>query len=112
MSSTDAIQTLLTASDIPLSGPGATATEFFTLLKCALGDEDAGIRDAGGLIAMALREKARGWLTQEDLIVLLEGQRDIARLRANNAEIALRNRIQSITIRLLDIILASLIAAL
>lgn len=112
MSSTEVLQTLLTASDTPLSGPGAAATEFVSLLKLALDDEDAGIRDAGELIAIALREKARGWLTQEDLIVLLEGQRDIARLRANNAEIALRNRIQSITVRLLDITLASLIAAL
>lgn len=106
------LNTLLTTATEQPAGLGAAATEFITLLHLATRDEDAGIRDAGTLIAQALREKARGWLTQEDLIMLLEGQRDIARLRANNAEIALRSRIQSIVIRLLDITLATLVAAL
>ena len=104
--------TLVTNAKEQPASLGTAATEFFTLLDLATRDEDAGIRDAGTLIALALREKARGWLPQDDLIVLLEGQRDIARLRANNAEIALRSRIQSIVIRLLDLALATLIAAL
>ncbi len=46
------------------------------------------------------------------MIILLEGQRDLARLRANNAQIALDSRIRSTVIRLIDIALALLVGAL
>ncbi|SUH05767.1 membrane protein [Salmonella enterica subsp. enterica] len=46
------------------------------------------------------------------MIILLEGQRDLARLRANNAQIALGSRIRSTVIRLIDIALALLVGAL
>ncbi|KNC12986.1 membrane protein [Klebsiella sp. RIT-PI-d] len=108
----DSLNTLLTPDAPQPAGFGAAAAEFITLLDTAMYDEDEGIRKAGSLIVLALREKERGWLTDDDLRVLLEGQRDIARLRANNAEIPLRSRIQSVVIRLIDITLASLIAAL
>lgn len=108
----DSLNTLLTPDAPQSAGLGAAAAEFITLLDTAMRDEDEGIREAGSLIALALREKERGWLTDDDLRVLLEGQRDIASLRANNAEITLRSRIQSVVIRLIDMTLASLIAAL
>ncbi|EAR6126211.1 hypothetical protein HUO65_003084 [Salmonella enterica] len=50
--------------------------------------------------------------SDDDMIVLLEGQRDLARLRANNAQIALGSRIRSTVIRLIDIALALLVGAL
>ncbi|EOX6342811.1 hypothetical protein ACPUUS_004238 [Salmonella enterica subsp. enterica serovar Barranquilla] len=50
--------------------------------------------------------------SDDDMIILLEGQRDLARLRANNAQIALDSRIRSTVIRLIDIALALLVGAL
>lgn len=86
--------------------------EFVSLVHQSLLDEDDGIRDSGRLIAMAIREKANGWLEQEDMILLLEAQRDIAHIRANNAQIALNQRIQALVIRLIDITLMSLTGVL
>ncbi|TGE11593.1 hypothetical protein C9F07_05895, partial [Salmonella enterica subsp. enterica serovar Poona] len=74
--------------------------------------EETGIREAAAFIARALQEHARGWLDDDDMIILLEGQRDLARLRANNAQIALGSRIRSTVIRLIDIALALLVGAL
>ncbi len=59
-----------------------------------------------------LQQCPRGWLDDDDMIILLEGQRDLARLRANNAQIALGSRIRSTVIRLIDIALALLVGAL
>jgi hypothetical protein len=56
-----------------------TRTELISLFAQAQQDEDEGIRDASKLVALALREKARGWLEQEDIAILLQGQRDMAR---------------------------------
>ncbi|EJV4256698.1 hypothetical protein N6D31_004533, partial [Salmonella enterica] len=69
-------------------------------------------RESAAFIARALQEHARGWLDDDDMIILLEGQRDLARLRANNAQIALGSRIRSAVIRLIDIALALLVGAL
>lgn len=103
---------LLAKSDTQQQMKTPVAAEFMTLMSLALRDEDDGIRSTGSLVAEALREKARGWLAQEDIVILLEGQRDIARIRANNAQIALRNRIQSIVIRMIDLALISLLGIL
>jgi len=52
-----------------------------------------------------VQEKTRGWLTHDDLALLLQGQRDIARIRANNAHIAMQTRLQSTLLRLIDMAL-------
>ncbi|VDZ70222.1 Putative inner membrane protein [Klebsiella aerogenes] len=53
-------------------------------------------------------KKAQGWLTEDDLRLLLEGQRDIARIRANNQSIARQAQLQATLLRLLDITLLAL----
>ena len=83
--------------------------EWIQLMKAVVNDEDSGIRNAGTLTLRALEEQARGWLTQDDLILLLEGQRDIARIRANNERIAMQTHLQSTLLRLLDITLLALL---
>lgn len=55
-----------------------------------------------------MQEKTRGWLTHDDLALLLQGQRDIARIRANNQSIARQAQLQATLLRLLDITLLAL----
>lgn len=83
--------------------------EWIQLMKAVVNDDDSGIRNAGTLTLRALEEQARGWLTQDDLILLLEGQRDIARIRANNERIAMQTHLQSTLLRLLDMTLLALL---
>lgn len=83
--------------------------EWMQLMKAVVNDDDSGIRNAGTLTLRALEEQARGWLTQDDLILLLEGQRDIARIRANNERIAMQTHLQSTLLRLLDMTLLALL---
>ena len=64
-----------------VTGAGVNTAEWRQLMEAIVNDEDSGIRDAGMLTLQALQEKARGWLSQDDLILLLEGQRDIASIR-------------------------------
>ncbi|MFP8757483.1 hypothetical protein ACLH2F_17135 [Klebsiella grimontii] len=52
-----------------------------------------------------MQEKTRGWLTHDDLALLLQGQRDIACIRANNAHIAMQTHLQSTLLRLIDMAL-------
>lgn len=85
--------------------------EFQRLLSQARQDDDPGIREASTFIARMLEEKARGWLDEEDIVILLEGQREMALLRANNAQIALRSRIQTTLIHLIDLALSTLLKA-
>lgn len=61
-----------------VTGAGVNTAEWLQLMEAIVNDEDSGIRDAGMLTLQAFQEKARGWLSQDDLILLLEGQRDIA----------------------------------
>lgn len=58
--------------------------------------------------ATGIAAKAQGWLTEDDLRLLLEGQRDIARIRANNQSIARQAQLQATLLRLLDITLLAL----
>lgn len=83
--------------------------EWMQLMKAVVNDDDSGIRNAGTLTLRALEEQARGWLTQDDLILLLEGQRDIARIRANNERIAMQTHLQSTLLRLLNMTLLALL---
>lgn len=91
------------------TGPGMNTAEWLRLMDAIVNDDDRDIRDAGVLTLQALREKARGWLTEDDLILLLEGQRDIARIRANNEDIAMQTHLQATLLRLLDITLLALL---
>ncbi|CBG90341.1 hypothetical protein [Citrobacter rodentium] len=87
------------------------AFEFTRLLEQARQDDDAGIRETSAFIARILQEKACGWLDLEDVVILLEGQREMALIRANNAQIALRSRIHATLIRLIDLALTTLLKA-
>ncbi|MDM4210767.1 hypothetical protein [Klebsiella spallanzanii] len=90
-------------------GTGVNTTEWLQLIKEIVNDDDSDIRDAGTLTLQALQENARGWLTQDDLILLLQGQRDIASIRANNERIAMQTHLQSTLLRLFDITLLALL---
>ena len=48
-------------------------------------------------------------LSQDDLILLLQGQRDIASIRANNEQIAMQAHLQSTLLRLFDVTLLALL---
>ncbi|EAB4060523.1 hypothetical protein FQO85_19830 [Salmonella enterica] len=111
MMSINEIRNLLTAARTEHPLASSAFAEFIQTYKQAREDSDDGIRESAAFIARALQEHARGWL-DDDMIILLEGQRDLARLRANNAQIALGSRIRSTVIRLIDIALASLVGKL
>ena len=89
-----------------LTGAGVNTAEWLQLMHAIVNDEDSDIRDAGML---TLQEKARGWLSQDDLILLLQGQRDIASIRANNEQIAMQAHLQSTLLRLFDVTLLALL---
>lgn len=112
MASINEMRNLLIAVRAEHPIASSAIAEFTQTYKQAREDSDDGIRESAAFIARALQEHARGWLDDDDMIILLEGQRDLARLRANNAQIALGNRIRSTVIRLIDIALASLVGAL
>lgn len=92
-----------------LAGAGVNTAEWLQLMHAIVNDEDSDIRDAGMLTLQALQEKARGWLSQDDLILLLQGQRDIASIRANNEQIAMQAHLQSTLLRLFDVTLLALL---
>ncbi|EGL9574674.1 hypothetical protein IMA90_003854 [Salmonella enterica] len=108
MASINEIHYLMTTARAEHPVASSAIAEFIQAYKQA----DDGIRESAAFIARALQEHARGWLDDDDMIILLEGQRDLARLRANNAQIALGSRIRSTVIRLIDIALALLVGAL
>ncbi|EIT6050883.1 hypothetical protein L2O74_004636 [Salmonella enterica] len=111
MASINEIHNLMTTARAEHPVASSAIAEFIQTYKQAREDNDA-IRESAAFIARALQEHARGWLDDDDMIILLEGQRDLARLRANNAQIALGSRIRSTVIRLIDIALALLVGAL
>ncbi|EBW4356713.1 hypothetical protein FZ342_24030 [Salmonella enterica] len=112
MASINEIHYLMTTTRAEHPVASSAIAEFIQAYKQAREDSDDGIRESAAFIARALQEHARGWLDDDDMIILLEGQRDLARLRANNAQIALGSRIRSTVIRLIDIALALLVGAL
>ncbi|EAB9629440.1 TPA: hypothetical protein H2V56_002926 [Salmonella enterica] len=112
MASINEIHYLMTTARAERPVASSAIAEFIQAYKQAREDSDDGIRESAAFIARALQEHARGWLDDDDMIILLEGQRDLARLRANNAQIALGSRIRSTVIRLIDIALALLVGAL
>ncbi|ECG9437604.1 hypothetical protein HUG94_001855 [Salmonella enterica] len=112
MASINEIHNLMTTARAEHPVASSAIAEFIQAYKQAREDSDDGIRESAAFIARALQEHARGWLDDDDMIILLERQRDLARLRANNAQIALDSRIRSTVIRLIDIALALLVGAL
>lgn len=112
MASINEIHYLMTTARAEHPVASSAIAEFIQAYKQAREDSDDGIRESAAFIARALQEHARGWLDDDDMIILLEGQRDLARLRANNAQIALGSRIRSTVIRLIDIALALLVGAI
>lgn len=112
MASINEIHNLMTTARAEHPVASSAIAEFIQTYKQAREDSDDAIRESAAFIARALQEHARGWLDDDDMIILLEGQRDLARLRANNAQIALGSRIRSTVIRLIDIALALLVGAL
>lgn len=103
MASINEIHYLITTAQAEHPVASSAIAEFIQTYKQAREDSDDAIRESAAFIARALQEHARGWLDDDDMIILLEGQRDLARLRANNAQIALGSRIRSTVIRLIDI---------
>ncbi len=103
MASINEIHYLMTTARAEHPVASSAIAEFIRAYKQAREDSDDGIRESAAFIARALQEHARGWLDDDDMIILLEGQRDLAGLRANNAQIALGSRIRSTVIRLIDI---------
>lgn len=98
MASINEIHYLMTTARAEHPVASSAVAEFIQAYKQAREDSDDGIRESAAFIARALQEHARGWLDDDDMIILLEGQRDLARLRANNAQIALGSRIRSTVI--------------
>ncbi|WP_213796585.1 hypothetical protein [Klebsiella aerogenes] len=91
-----------------LSACAIDSAEWMPLLNRVLGDEQREVRDSAIFLLQALQQKAQGWLTEDDLRLLLEGQRDIARIRTNNQSIARQAQLQATLLRLLDITLLAL----
>lgn len=91
-----------------LSACAIDSAEWMPLLNRVLGDEQREVRDSGIFLLQALQQKAQGWLTEDDLRLLLEGQRDIVRIRANNQSIARQAQLQATLLRLFDITLLAL----
>ncbi|EKQ6528858.1 hypothetical protein [Klebsiella aerogenes] len=91
-----------------LSACAIDSAEWMPLLNRVLGDEQREVRDSAIFLLQALQQKAQGWLTEDDLRLLLEGQRDITRIRANNQSIARQAQLQATLLRLLDITLLAL----
>ncbi|HBS5891610.1 TPA: hypothetical protein MAK96_003253 [Klebsiella aerogenes] len=91
-----------------LSACAIDSAEWMPLLNRVLGDEQREVRDSAIFLLQALQQKAQGWLTEDDLRLLLEGQRHITRIRANNQSIARQAQLQATLLRLLDITLLAL----
>lgn len=82
MASINEIHNLMTTARAEHPVAFSAIAEFIQAYKQAREDSDDGIRESAAFIARALQEHARGWLDDDDMIILLEGQRDLARLRA------------------------------
>ena len=80
---------------------GPQNAELADLFHAALGDTSDVIAQSAALVAQALLYQARGELTAEDVMTLLDKQRRVAQIEANNAQIALRVRIESQLCRLI-----------
>ncbi|EJP6711967.1 hypothetical protein M9179_002320 [Salmonella enterica] len=78
MASINEIHNLMTTARAEHPVAFSAIAEFIQAYKQAREDSDDGIRESAAFIARALQEHARGWLDDDDMIILLEGQRDLA----------------------------------
>ncbi|EOC0416832.1 hypothetical protein ACI0Z1_001354 [Cronobacter malonaticus] len=88
------------------------ADEFLGLLKQGLNDRETFIKTSAEIAAQAVLDRSQGLISEEDIAALLNKQKAIAQIHANSSEIALRTRIQSVTMRLLDLATGTLASAL
>ncbi|ELY4597944.1 hypothetical protein SM003_000501 [Cronobacter malonaticus] len=88
------------------------ADEFLGLLKQGLNDRETFINTSAEIAAQAVLDRSQGLISEEDMAALLNKQKTIAQIHANSSEIALRTRIQSITMRLLDLAASAIASGL
>ncbi|MGY5359835.1 hypothetical protein ACXFAT_18740 [Cronobacter dublinensis] len=103
----NAVRQLLASPQFQKSAGKIVAEEFFGLLKEGLNDEETFIKTTAEMTARAVLNQAQGLITEEDMAALLNKQKTIAQIHANSSKIALRTRIQTLTVRLIDIALRS-----
>ncbi|ALB68337.1 FIG00553991: hypothetical protein [Cronobacter dublinensis 1210] len=103
----NAVRQLLASPQFQKSAGKIVAEEFLGLLKEGLNDEETFIKTTAEMTAQAVLNQAQGLITEEDMTALLNKQKTIAQIHANSSEIALRTRIQTLTVRLIDIAIRS-----
>ncbi|EGT5711606.1 hypothetical protein AGJ35_11065 [Cronobacter dublinensis subsp. dublinensis] len=103
----NAVRQLLASPQFQKSAGKIVAEEFLGLLKQGLNDEETFIKTTAEMTAQAVLNQAQGLITEEDMTALLNKQKTIAQIHANSSEIALRTRIQTLTVRLIDIAIRS-----
>ncbi|ALB56372.1 FIG00553991: hypothetical protein [Cronobacter universalis NCTC 9529] len=99
----NAVSQLLASPTFQKSAAKIVANEFLSLLKQGLDDRDAFIKTSAEITAQALLDRAQGMIDEDDLAAVLNKQTAIAQIHANSSEIALRTRIQSVAMRLLEL---------
>ncbi|ELQ6124228.1 hypothetical protein R2255_001188 [Cronobacter dublinensis] len=103
----NAVRQLLASPQFQKSAGKIVAEEFLGLLKQGLNDEETFIKTTAEMTAQAVLNQAQGLITEEDMTALLNKQKTIAQIHANSSKIALRTRIQTLTVRLIDIAIRS-----
>lgn len=86
--------------------------ELAELFHATLSDSSDVIAQSATLVAQALLYQARGELTAQDVATILDKQLRVAQIEANNAQIALRQRIESQLCRLIRLSVQVLVCAL
>lgn len=86
--------------------------EFRALFKQAMNDELDYIRQAAQQLDQALSYRRQGLINEDDVTTLLKKQKIIAQITANNAQIAVKIRIQKLIYRMLDIAIDILLKAI
>ncbi|EGT4438736.1 hypothetical protein AUM55_13840 [Cronobacter sakazakii] len=100
----NAVSRLLASPQFQKQAGKIAVDECLGLLKQGLSDRETFIKTSAELTAQALLDRAQGLISEDDMTALLNKQKTIAQIHANSSEIALRARIQSLTIRLLDLV--------
>ncbi|EOC0208816.1 hypothetical protein ACOJCK_000476 [Cronobacter dublinensis] len=103
----NAVRQLLASPQFQKSAGKIVAEEFLGLLKQGLSDEETFIKTTAEMTAQAVLNQTQGLITEEDMTALLNKQKTIAQIHANSSKIALRTRIQTLTVRLIDIAIRS-----
>ena len=86
--------------------------EFLDLLESAKKDKSDFIKKSAEQVKQALIYRAKGQLSTDDVETLLNKQKKIAQIEANNSKIQTLSRIQKVTYKILDISLDVLVKAI